>query len=391
MSACKQKVTRSSERNDAVVEAEKLKDSGATTQPAGASHIHCVIPPYMVDAIIRKGTADQRAQIENLVAVSNTMRGARALAPGFAPEPAVPVQAFLPSVDVAADAPAEPSILVFDMQGNEDRGELPGVSVRNDVTVSGDADVDRAWDCARETWMLYATEYQRDSLDDAGMPIVSSVHFGNAFNNAFWEGSQMVYGDGDGELFNSFTSTLSVVAHELTHGVIQFSGGLVYQDQSGALNEHIADVFGALAEQREAGQQSRQASWLIGDGLLTMPGMALRSMAEPGTAYNHPILGLDPQPFHMDSYKLTMLDNGGVHWNSGIPNHAFYLAAMMLGQAAWDEPGHIWYQALQNLNNPSAQFADFAQETVDAARQLHGAGSREARLVSRAWVLVGVL
>jgi Zn-dependent metalloprotease len=294
----------------------------------------------------------------------------------------------LPSVH---EALAEPSILVFDMTGDGDVGNLPGSLVRNEASASGDEDVDRAWDFAHETWILFANEYQRDSLDDQGMPLVSSVHFGINFNNAFWNGSQMTYGDGDGELFNSFTESLSVVAHELSHGVVQFSGGLVYEGQSGALNEHLADVFGVLTEQRNAGHQAREASWLIGDGLIRGNGMALRSLAEPGTAYDHPNLGADPQPFHMDGFVITSFDDGGVHINSGIPNHAFYLAAMIHGGAAWDDIGHIWYAALQALNNSLAQFADFADETVKTAVDQHGSGSRQARLVARAWKLVGVL
>jgi Zn-dependent metalloprotease len=352
------------------------------------TRLACVVPPHMVEAVRINGSDEQRAQVEALIQLSNQMRGKRTDAPRTAPEYPEAVTSVLTSV--TAEAPAPPQILVFDMVGDGDPSLLPGSLVRSDTKPSGDADVDRAWDFAQETWTLFANEFDRNSLDDDGMPIVSSVHFGVNFNNAFWNGSQMAYGDGDGVLFNPFTSSLSVVAHELAHGVVQFSGGLVYQDQSGALNEHVADVFGVLAEQRQAGQQARQASWLIGEGLIREPNSALRSMAEPGTAYDHSVLGSDPQPYHMDGFVATSMDHGGVHINSGIPNHAFYLAAMMHGGSAWDDIGHVWYQALQSLNNPLAQFGDFADETTRTAINLHGAGSRQARLVSRAWKLVGV-
>src|SRR5690606_15305154 len=125
--------------------------------------------------------------------------------------------------------------------------------------------------------------------------------------------------------FDGFTGSLSVIGHELTHGLIEYTAGLVYRDQSGALNESIADVFGALVEQHAAGQTADEASWLIGEGLFTdqVEGNALRSMAAPGTAYDDDVLGKDPQPGHMDDFVETNRDNGGVHLNSGIPNKAF--------------------------------------------------------------------
>src|SRR5690606_37493232 len=155
----------------------------------------------------------------------------------------------------------------------------------------------------------------------------------------------MVFGDGDGEIFRRFTSSLSVVGHELTHGVTQYTSNLVYRGQSGTLNESVSDVFGALVEQFSAGQRTETASWLIGEGLFTdqVEGRALRSLKAPGTAYDDDILGADPQPDHMDGYITTDDDNGGVHLNSGIPNRAFYLVADSVGGHAWERAGRIWY------------------------------------------------
>ena len=153
------------------------------------------------------------------------------------------------------------------------------------------------------------------------------MHYGRDYDNAFWNGERMVFGDGDGEVFQGFTGSLDVIAHELAHGVVEDEGELLYRGQSGALNESISDVFGVLAEQHREGQTADQANWLIGEGMFTdaVQGRALRSLAAPGTAYDDDVLGKDPQPAHMRDFVPTREDNGGVHINSGIPNHAFYL------------------------------------------------------------------
>lgn len=223
------------------------------------------------------------------------------------------------------------------------------------------------------------------------MPLVATVHHRRKFNNAFWDGTQMAYGDGDGQIFSTFLET-SVIAHEMTHGVVQFSGGLEYQGQSGALNESFSDVFGAMVRQFAEKTDVHASDWLMGKGILgpEIQGVALRSMKMPGTAYSDALLGQDPQPFHMDLYVNTQDDNGGVHINSGIPNHAFFLCCMLMGGNSWEAPGQIWYRTMQQLNNPFASFADWAVGTVQAALAIHGVGSREAMVVRRAWKLVGI-
>jgi Zn-dependent metalloprotease len=271
--------------------------------------------------------------------------------------------------------------------------QLPGKLVRDDAdTLSGDREADEAFDGAAATDRLYRQAFGRDSLDGHGMTLVSTVHYGDRYNNAFWNGQQMAYGDGDGILFQALTRSLSVIGHELSHGVVQFSGGLRYQDESGALNESFADVFGVLTVQYKRGQKAREASWLVGDGILgpDVQGEALRSLKAPGRAYDDPILGKDPQPYHMDLFVSTSSDNGGVHINSGIPNHAFYLLAQYLGGYAWEKAGPIWYDALQSINNPFATFVDWADETVARAHDRFGAGSLEALYTRRAWRLVGI-
>ncbi|MGW7595389.1 M4 family metallopeptidase, partial [Streptomyces rubiginosohelvolus] len=231
-----------------------------------------------------------------------------------------------------AAAPSDkPRRTIYDAQH---RTSLPGRKVRGEGDqAAGDDSVNRAYDGLGATFELFFKAYGRHSIDDSGLPLNASVHYSEGYNNAFWDGEQMVFGDGDGEVFLDFTIPVDVMAHELTHGVTQYTANLEYFGQSGALNESVSDVFGALIKQYTLGQTAEEADWLIGAGLLTdrVTGVALRSMKAPGTAYDDDVLGKDPQPGTMDDYVHTSRDNGGVHINSGIPNHAFYLAATALG------------------------------------------------------------
>jgi Zn-dependent metalloprotease len=269
---------------------------------------------------------------------------------------------------------------------------LPGKLVRGENEAETNDPAERqAYEGTGATYDFYLSVFNRNSIDDKGMRLISSVHFARDFDNAFWNGGQMVFGDGDGELFNPFTQCTDVIGHELTHGVTEFTAGLEYQDQSGALNEHISDVFGSLLKQFLRKQSAAQADWLIGEGLLAAgkPGSnrtALRSMKAPGTAYDDPVLGKDPQPGHMDQYDRSSRDHGGVHVNSGIPNHAFYLAATTIGGNAWEVPGHIWYEMLHRLR-PNSQFADAAAAAREIS-QKHGKAAADA--VDKAWSAVGL-
>ncbi|MFI1163388.1 M4 family metallopeptidase [Streptomyces sp. NPDC020801] len=270
---------------------------------------------------------------------------------------------------------------------------LPGHKVRGEGQQPGkDATVNRAYSGLGATFELYLKAYGRDSIDGSGLPLDATVHYGEKYNNAFWNGEQMVFGDGDGEIFLDFTIPVDVIGHELTHGVTQHTANLTYFGQSGALNESLSDVFGSLIKQYALGQTAAEADWLIGAGLLAphVTGTALRSMKAPGTAYDDDALGKDPQPATMDDYVRTGSDNGGVHINSGIPNHAFYLAAAALGGHAWERAGQVWYDVLTGGElKDDALFADFATLTVKAARERYGAGD-ELQAVQKAWEQVGV-
>jgi Zn-dependent metalloprotease len=202
----------------------------------------------------------------------------------------------------------------------------------------------------------------------------------------------MVYGDGDGEIFQRFTKSIDVIGHELTHGVTQYEAALEYEGQAGALNESLSDVFGSMIKQHSLKQKADKADWLIGAGLFTrkVNGAALRSMKEPGTAYNDPTIGKDPQPGHMKDFVNTTSDNGGVHINSGIPNRAFYLAAIELGGYAWEKAGKIWYIALTERLRERSTFQNAANITVEVAGTLYGKSSVEQNAVKKAWDQVGI-
>jgi Zn-dependent metalloprotease len=271
---------------------------------------------------------------------------------------------------------------------------LPGTLVRGETDPpSSDIAVNEAFDGSGATYDFYHEIFQRNSIDGRGMRLDSTVHYGNRYDNAFWDGTQMVYGDGDGKLFNRFTIAIDVIGHELTHGVTQNSAKLVYRGQPGALNESFSDVFGSMIKQRVNNQTADQADWLIGQGLLTanVKGVALRSMKDPGTAYNDPVLGKDPQPSSMKNLYRGTADNGGVHINSGIPNRAFYLAASDIGGYAWEKAGKIWYVALTERLRSNASFAQAAKLMVTIAGELYGRDSQEQQAVRKAWQTVGVI
>ncbi|MFD8805538.1 M4 family metallopeptidase [Streptomyces sp. NPDC059597] len=284
----------------------------------------------------------------------------------------------------------QPHRTIYDARHTQN---LPGHRVRTEGSEPGsDATVNRAYAGLGATFELYLKAYGRHSIDDSGLPLKATVHFDKDYDNAFWNGEQMVFGDGDGEIFLDFTIPVDVIGHELTHGVTQYTANLAYFGQSGALNESLSDVFGSLIKQYTLRQTAADADWLIGAGLLAprVSGKALRSMKEPGTAYDDDVLGKDPQPADMEHYVHTGRDNGGVHINSGIPNRAFYLVASAIGGYAWEKAGQIWYDVLTGGElEQDAQFRDFATLTVKAARARYGAGA-ELQAVEKAWEGVGV-
>ncbi|MCS6924449.1 MAG: M4 family metallopeptidase [Candidatus Binatia bacterium] len=343
--------------------------------------LFCILPPHILRSIAQNGTAQQRTASMQTLAIDHTFRALRTR-----PRLGVPARPrMLPAEGMKVRT-------IFDARHTQ---TLPGEVVRIEGgPPTGDVAVDEAYDGLGATYDFFWEIFERNSIDDEGMPLDATVHFGQNYDNAFWDGQRMVFGDGDGDLFNRFTISLDIIGHELAHGVTEDEAQLIYFFQAGALNESMSDVFGSLVKQYVLGQTAEQADWLIGAGLFTanVNGVALRSMKAPGTAYNDPVLGKDPQPAHLRDFVRTFEDNGGVHINSGIPNRAFYLAATKLGGYAWEKAGRVWYETLRDSRlRPNSGFQRFARLTVSNAARLFGAGSAEEQVVRQSWSEVGIM
>lgn len=218
----------------------------------------------------------------------------------------------------------------------------------------------------------YKNTHGRDSYDDNGAPIYSVVHYGYNFNNAFWNGEAMFYGDGDGYTFKSLAGANDIIAHELTHAVTERTAGLIYANQPGAINESMSDVFGYFVD----------PDFLMGEDAYT-PGKygdALRSMSNPNL-YN--------QPDHMDDFQyLPNTENGdygGVHINSGIPNKAFYNTVTKIGKSKSE---NIYYRALTYYLTSTSDFKDTREALIQSAQDLYG--TADANVIKDAWEAVGV-
>ncbi|OFE14203.1 metalloprotease [Humibacillus sp. DSM 29435] len=368
----------------------------STPNPSSPAVALCtIIPPYLLEAL---ASSDEPRAAEHARASLAADRDLRALrrAPTRARRRPLPEQPGQTGpTRPGSDAPAAvsgPKRTISDAKGSQ---TTPGTKVRAEGGApTRDPAADEAYDGLGATWTLWSAAYDRDSLDGKGMPLLATVHYGSNYDNAFWDGSQMVFGDGDGVIFERFTKSLDVIGHELAHGVTEHTAGLLYQGQSGALNESISDVFGSLVKQYHLGQSAADADWLIGAELLnpSVSGRALRDMLHPGTAYDDSRLGKDPQPADLAHYVQTTDDNGGVHINSGIPNRAFALAAVAIGGNAWGDAGAIWYAVLTGDGiKADCDFATFADLTVAAAAAAHGDGSAQHTAVRAAWTTVGVL
>ncbi|MDC3986434.1 M4 family metallopeptidase [Polyangium jinanense] len=274
---------------------------------------------------------------------------------------------------------------------------LPGTLVRSEGQTSvADAIVNAAHDNAGITYDFYFNNFGRDSYNGSGATLTSSVHYSTSYVNAYWDGTQMVYGDGNGTDSSALT-VLDVVGHELTHAVTEYGSGLVYQNESGALNEAMSDIFGASIEAYRDGAVSGN-TWKIGEECWTpgTAGDALRYMNDPAIAGDY--------DYYPTRYTGTS-DNGGVHWNSGIANLAFYLAvaggshprgktsnvvAPLASNAveSIQKGAAIFYKANTSCLGPNAKFSDARSCTVDAANTLYGAAA--AQTIADAWTAVGV-
>ncbi len=346
--------------------------------------ITCILPPHMLKKIIINGSQAQREFAVLNMSTSEQFRDQRQAMRDFT------------SVFSFAVAPGKERIIYDAQQGSS----LPGAPVRREGDpATSDPAVNEAYDGSGLTYDLFSDIYGRNSIDGQGLRLDSTVHYMKGYDNAFWNGQQMVYGDGDQDLpeaqrlFNRFTIAIDIIAHELTHGVTEYEAKLAYYGQSGALNESMSDVFGSLVKQYQRNQTAAEADWIIGEGLFTsnVQGVGIRSMKAPGTAYNDPVLGKDPQPGHMEDYVNTAEDNGGVHINSGIPNRAFYVTALEIGGYAWEKAGNIWYIALRDKLTATSNFQQAADLTYQVAGQLYGTGGAEQLAVQKGWEAVGIV
>jgi Zn-dependent metalloprotease len=276
-------------------------------------------------------------------------------------------------------AVAAPAIVVDDCRHGT---TLPGVPA-----AGGDASAKRAGTEAKAVADFYKQVFGRNSVDDAGKTLLSSVHYSVDYNNAFWNGSQMVYGDGDGNIFVDFTNSNDVIGHELTHGVTQFTAQLAYKNEAGGLNESMSDVFGSMFRQWRGNQTVAQADWLIGKDIMGPGATArgytcLRDMADPAAKHC-----LAPQPKHYSQYKAGM----DPHYSSGIPNLAFCVAANTLGGKSWDRIGKVWYGALTGFApQPAMKMKTFAGRTRALAKSMFSTAPAVFAAVDKGWTTVGL-
>ncbi|WP_240794272.1 M4 family metallopeptidase [Bacillus sp. BHET2] len=277
---------------------------------------------------------------------------------------------------------------VFTYDG-KNRTRLPGslwTDTDNVFNASYDAAAVDAHYYAGKTYDYYKNTHNRNSYDGSGGALKSTVHYGKNYNNAFWNGQQMVYGDGDGSTFTSLSGGLDVVAHELTHAVTDTTADLIYQNESGAINESMSDIFGTLVEF----DANNNPDWEIGEDIYTpnKSGDSLRSMSNPAKYGD---------PDHYSVRYTGTQDNGGVHINSGIGNKAAYLLSQGgthygvnvsgIGNA---KTGKIYYRALTQYLTPSSNYSQLRSAAVQAASDLYGAGSSEVASVNAAYNAVGV-
>ncbi|MFL6144894.1 MAG: M4 family metallopeptidase [Labedaea sp.] len=318
-----------------------------------ARHLCSYVPPYLIDHIARtsRKTAEGGYPAQQTALATRMLREKRE-AVTLASVPAT----LQPPVQGRADR------VIFDDNHQWTFSTEPIRGEGGPPTALANANL--AYDGLGGTRAFYQEVLGRDSLDNAGVALPAHVNFGVQFNNAYWDGTQMVFGNGDEVIFKDFTGDIDVIGHELTHGVTQYTANLDYTDQPGALNEATSDILGVCVEQYVAKLDAGTFNWLIGEDVMAddLYGEAIRSMSHPGTAYDNPQMGKDPQAADMSGY----VPGGDPHVNSGIINRAFYLMATELGSFP---AAKLWYATLQNLW-PTAMFADAAAVCAQMARIL---------------------
>jgi Zn-dependent metalloprotease len=339
------------------------------------NNLSCIMPPHILNEIIKRGKPRHKKWAMNTLLNTARMQGHRDI---------------LRRYDLTG---ADNGLYRVVQSAKNTLIMNSGQTLRKEgQAATGDPAVDEAYDYMGDAYNFYMAVFNRNSFDDKGGKLFATVHFGQKYDNAFWDGERQCYGDGDGEIFQRFTKCPEVIGHETAHGVTQNGANLTYENMSGALNEANSDIFGSLIKQYALGQTANEADWIVGEGLLepSIIGVGVRSIANPGTAYDDPLLGKDPCPATMDDYVNTTEDNGGIHINCTIPAHAFYVAAMELGGYAWQTMGPIWYLTVTQYADAGCDFDGWKACTLRAARTIYGKNSKELKATSKGWQAVGL-
>ena len=353
------------------------------------NRIRCIIPPYINDKLM---TSSDNELAKSALLSQKLSTSVRAKRQFIADQ--LKIHPGLIESKAAESKKVTLNMEVYDVHHNTDLS-TGTLLWQNEKTIRKlDKDAKNVIMAGKGTWAFYYEVFKRNSVDNMGLLLKHYIHYGKTLedmDNAFWDGEEMVYGDGDARIFGSFTSDIDIIGHELTHGVTQYESNLEYHNQSGALNESLSDVFGIMIKQRMLNLDVKTSNWLIGENVLLGNQYALRSLKAPGTAYvNHPDLGTDPQPATMDKFvhlpDTSRGDFGGVHYNSGIPNFAFYVTAYNIGGFSWEKAGRIWYLAMTEKSlKEDATFENFKNLTIKKASSLFGAGSKEHKATQQGW------
>jgi Zn-dependent metalloprotease len=342
--------------------------------------IQCILPPYIADKM------KDISKLKKEESLDNELRNYRFRSDRnfFSALPKVEQKMF-----AVKKAPIKKPKAIIEIHDVEKGYSLPG-KLLSATDIAKDQIAKNVRSGVKNTWDFYFNIFKRNSIDNEGMVLVNSIHYGKKYKNAMWNGRQMVYGDGDKVVFDSFTVDIDIIGHELAHGVTQYTANLKYENQSGALNESFSDVFGIMIKQYALKQDVNKSNWLIGENIMLGKEYALRSMIAPGTAFiNHPQWGDDPQPATMNKF-VKMRNNakgdwGGVHYNSGIPNFAFCMAAKEAGGFSWETVGKVWYAALTQSLKEDADFDTAKKATILQASKIFGKNSKVHKAVISGW------
>ena len=350
-----------------------------------------ILPPSILDEIIKTGTDEQKTRALRTLRISERLRGQRKTLSRM-------------HRTLFASGSLQKHRMIYDMHHSENEELLPGTKIRDEATDTattshkgtsgGEEEVDNAFENTGHTYDFYSEVFNRNSVDDAGAILISSINFGEDFDNAFWNGRQMAFGNGGGGIFKegSLTASLDVIAHELTHGVTSYTADLAYMGESGGLNEAFSDIFGIMCTQWTKKQTVSDSKWLIGEGIMEIEGSGLRDMKGEQKANPY-----DKSIFSYKDYKKGL----DVHWTSGIANKAFYLTAKKIGRYSWEKAGKIWFIVLTQGwlsrfgptidGRAGRSFQEAADATFTVAGELFGEGSDEQKATEEGWKGVDII